>query len=88
MRERDDVDLAHAFEEIISLEARLRHEEAEQLRAALVTNRRIGMALGVLMGVRHLDEDQAWDALVKASRDSNRKVRDLAEVVIRDGTLP
>lgn len=88
MRERDDVDLAQAFEEIISLEARLRHEEVEQLRAALVTNRRIGMAIGVLMGVRHLDEDQAWATLVKASRDSNRKVRDLAEDVIRDGTLP
>ena len=46
------------------------------------------MAIGVLMGVRHLGEDQAWAALVKASRDSNRKVRDLAEDVIRDGTLP
>lgn len=88
MRERDDVDLAQAFEEILFLEARLRHEEVEQLRAALVTNRRIGMALGVLMGVRHLDEDGAWAAMVKASRDSNRKLRDVAEDVIRGGTLP
>jgi len=58
-------------------------EELEQLRAALVSNRRISMAMGILMIRRNLDEEQAFSYLRRVSQDSNRKLRDVAEDVIR-----
>ena len=58
-------------------------EEVDQLRAALVTNRRISMAMGILMRDRNVDEDQAFAYLRRVSQDSNRKLRDVAEDVIK-----
>lgn len=96
MQEQDDTaldtgsgtDLDAVLETLLAFEASAHRQEVDQLRKALVTNRRIGMAMGVLMGVRHVDEDQAWELLRKASRDSNRKLRDVADDVVRTGTLP
>lgn len=88
MAERDDLDLTEAFEEIIALEARLHLEEVDHLKRALVTNRRIGMAIGVLMGVHRITEGEAWARLVGTSRNSNRKLRDVAEDVVSAGDLP
>lgn len=88
MRERDDVDLVEALEALIALEAHQHHREVAQLKRALQTSRCIGMAVGVLMGVRRIAEDDAWELLRKASRNGNRKVRDLAEDVVRLGDLP
>ena len=62
--------------------ARAPSEEVEQLRAALVSNRRIGMAMGILMRDRNVDEDQAFAYLRRVSQDSNRKLRDVADDVI------
>src|SRR3954452_1615016 len=57
------------------------------LQTALVTARRIGMAMGVLMASRKVTEDGAVDLFRHASQHTGRKVRDLAEDVIRTGTL-
>jgi GAF domain-containing protein len=62
-------------------------EQNENLNAALVSSRRIGSAIGILM-VRHgLTEEAAFDRLRLASQHSHRKVRDLAEEVVFTGTL-
>lgn len=58
-------------------------EEVEQLRAALISNRRISMAIGILMRDQRIDEHQAFDYLRRTSQNANRKLRDVAEDVIR-----
>jgi hypothetical protein len=63
-------------------------EEVEQLRSALVSNRRISMAMGILMRDRNIDEDQAFAYLRHMSQHSNRKLRDVAEDVIVYRRLP
>ncbi len=62
-------------------------DEVEQLRTALVSNRRISMAIGILMRDRNIDEDQAFGCLRRVSQDSNRKLRDVAEEVIQHRRL-
>ena len=68
--------------------ARPPSEEVEQLRAALVSNRRISMAMGILMRDRNVDEDQAFAYLRRVSQHSNRKLREIAEDVIEYRRLP
>jgi GAF domain-containing protein len=70
-----------------ALRAAGEHDRAEHLERALRTNRRIGMAVGIIMRDRGLDEEAAFRALTKASQDSNTKVAQLAEQVVRTGTL-
>ena len=60
--------------------------EVHQLRTARDTNRRIGMAMGILMNQLHIDDQQAFDALRRTSQNTNRKLRDVAEDVIRRPT--
>jgi AmiR/NasT family two-component response regulator len=58
------------------------------LEFALETNRRIGIAIGIVMS-RYLQTDtQAFDSLRVVSQRSSRKLRDIAEDVIRTGALP
>jgi AmiR/NasT family two-component response regulator len=57
------------------------------LEVALATNRRIGIAVGILMCRLGVTEDQAFAVLRKHSQDNNVKVRDLAEEVIYTGSL-
>jgi hypothetical protein len=61
--------------------------KAANLEVALATNRRIGIAVGILMCRLRLTEDQAFAVLGKHSQDHNVKVRDLAEEVIYTGSL-
>ena len=63
-------------------------EEVAQLREALVSNRRIGMAMGILMRDRDVDEHEAFAALRRISQNSNRKLRDVAEDVIYQRRTP
>ncbi len=61
------------------------HEQANevaQLRSALISNRRISMAVGILMRDPDLDEHDAFDVLRRASQTQNRKLREIAEDVI------
>ena len=60
--------------------------EVDQLRIARDTNRRIGIAIGILMNRLHIDDEQAFDALRRTSQNTNRKLRDVAEDLIRRPT--
>ena len=62
--------------------------ERDNLRVALETNRSISAAVGVLMAMHHLTHDDAFDLLVRVSQHHNRKLRHVAEDVVRTGALP
>ena len=60
-----------------------------QLRQALQTNRTIGTAVGIVMGRYEIDDpERAFKALVRTSQQNNRKLRDIADELIRTGSLP
>jgi GAF domain-containing protein len=86
----DLVELGAIFAEhaAISLEAAVSEEKAENLQQALASNRRIGMAIGVLLNAYHCTEDQAFDMLRAVSQHQHHKLRDVAEDVILTGALP
>jgi AmiR/NasT family two-component response regulator len=71
------------------LQARVRsaEERADGLQRAVASNRRIGMAVGILMSQRRLTEDQAVELLKTHSQHRNVKMRELAETVVFTGTL-
>lgn len=60
----------------------------ENLRLALDSNRDIGAALGILMYSRKLTRDTAFELLRSTSQRAHRKLRDVAEDVLRTGQLP
>jgi len=60
---------------------------AQQLEQALITNRQIGEAMGILMATHHVTDSQAFDLLRIASQNTNRKLRDIAADVVTTGTL-
>ena len=74
---------------LADLRARVRTAEtkAANLEIALETNRRIGIAVGILMCRLQVTEDRALAVLCKHSQDHNVKVRDLAEEIIYTGSL-
>ncbi|WP_295696820.1 ANTAR domain-containing protein [Lapillicoccus sp.] len=63
-------------------------EQVRSLQAALLSNRRIGVAVGIVMNELRITESAAFEALRRFSMDSNRKLRDVAEDVIDTGELP
>ncbi|MGZ4508919.1 MAG: ANTAR domain-containing protein [Blastococcus sp.] len=82
----------HRFDllaELGRLQGRLRSAEgkAAGLERALATNRRIGIATGILMCRQQLTADQAVAILKAQSQHRNVKLRELAETVIYTGTL-
>lgn len=72
----------------IALEATYAVDKAAHLETALESNRRIGMALGILMAEHKLTEHQAFDLLRTASQRNHVKLRELAEQVILTGEAP
>ncbi|NUO35424.1 MAG: ANTAR domain-containing protein, partial [Dermatophilaceae bacterium] len=52
------------------------------------TSRRIGMAIGILMNVHKVTEDEAFALLRATSQNFNVKLRLVADDVARKGTLP
>lgn len=72
----------------LAVEARLQAQEAAHLQAALESSRQIGSAVGILMANDRLTSDEAFALLVQASRNLNRKLRDIADEVTRTGALP
>ena len=58
-------------------------EQVAQLKAALASSRRIAMAMGIVVRQLDVDEDEALDVLRKISQASNRKLRDVAEEIVR-----
>jgi transcriptional regulator with GAF, ATPase, and Fis domain len=61
-----------------------RTREAEQLNEALSSRKVIGQALGIVMERFGLDEDRAFQFLVRVSRNSNIKLRDVAARIVSE----
>jgi len=62
-------------------------EEVANLQNALQSNRRIGAATGIVMALHKVTEDRAFQLLRMASNQSNRKLADVADDVVRAGSL-
>ena len=62
-------------------------KEIEEIKVALITARRIGAAIGIVMATRSLTEDEAFIALREASKRSNRKLREVADELCRSGDV-
>jgi AmiR/NasT family two-component response regulator len=82
--------VAQAVESIRQLKAELAQARStiDNLEFALQTNRRIGMAIGIVMGQLAVTEEEAFTRLRIASQATNRKLRDVAEDVIYTGLPP
>jgi hypothetical protein len=72
----------------LALAALSERQRSRGLEEALVSNRLIGAAVGVLMTRHQMTDDQAVSALRRVSMDANRKLRDLADEVLLTGTVP
>lgn len=64
------------------------HEQNEHLRAALESNRDIGVAMGVIMALHKVSKQGAFDALRVASHHTHRKLAVIAREVAETGELP
>lgn len=63
-------------------------DTTNNLRIALQSRDMIGQAKGILMERFKLTPEQAFDLLITASQNTNRKLRDLAEHLSATGELP
>ena len=61
---------------------------ADNLQTALESRAVLDQAKGILMERHKLTADQAFQVLARASMATNRKVRDIAERLVRTGELP
>jgi AmiR/NasT family two-component response regulator len=77
---------AHRAE--VTKELNAAHRYIAHLQTALITNRTIAMAVGIVMARRGLTEDVAFEILRSRSQRENRKVRDLADEIVYTGDLP
>jgi AmiR/NasT family two-component response regulator len=57
------------------------------MEVALITCRRIGAAMGIIMAQRKVTEEQAFDLMRIASQHSHRKLREVADDVVLTGTI-
>jgi len=87
-------DEAEAIGTVLAAHAALafaRAREREQisgLEQAVASNRSIGMAIGILMAIRRIGQDEAFDLLRTVSQRTNRKLREIADEVVHTGQLP
>jgi ANTAR domain len=61
--------------------------KADHLRIALHSSRQIGAAIGIVMSAHKLTDEGAFQLLRAASQHTHRKLRDIADDVIRTGWL-
>lgn len=66
----------------VTLAALDRGEEATTLRRGLESNREIGKAIGLLMAMHDIDDDQAFQMLSKVSQEMNVKLAQVATQVL------
>jgi hypothetical protein len=66
----------------VAMAALDRGEEATTLRRGLESNREIGKAIGLLMAMHGIDDDQAFQMLSKVSQEMNIKLAQVASQVI------
>jgi GAF domain-containing protein len=64
------------------------HQLAGHLQAALESRATIDQAKGILMERHRLAADQAFQVLVRASMQTNTKLRDVADELVNTGLLP
>jgi AmiR/NasT family two-component response regulator len=62
-------------------------EQISHLEVALATNRRIGIAIGIVMTHHRVTDEQAFELLREKSQAHNQKLHDIAEGVIYTGRL-
>jgi AmiR/NasT family two-component response regulator len=60
-------------------------DRVANLEIALVSARRIGGAIGLIMALRRVSEAEAFEVLRQASRNRHRKLRDVADDVLLIG---
>jgi transcriptional regulator with GAF, ATPase, and Fis domain len=68
----------------VAINAIAQGEDAATLRRGLLSNREIGKAVGMLMLLHNISEDQAFDLLRRNSQDLNIKLADVARTVIEN----
>jgi len=83
----DDVEVAHAYADTAAAVIAVSHR-IEGLETALRTRHTIGLAQGVLRHRHGLGVDDAFQVLVRVSRQSNVRLRDLATEVVQENGLP
>ncbi|UQX88395.1 GAF and ANTAR domain-containing protein [Jatrophihabitans telluris] len=86
--ERTDMGAVFAAHAAISMEAAGAADRVGNLERALESNRRIGIALGILMARYRVTESQAFDMVRSASQHAHEKLRMIAEHVVLTGDLP
>lgn len=73
----------------VAINAVAKGEDAASLRRGLLSNREIGKAVGMLMALHDMTEEQAFDLLRSHSQALNIKLADVArEVIEKRGQLP
>lgn len=73
----------------VAINAVNKGEDAASLRRGLMSNREIGKAVGMLMMLHEMSEDDAFDLLRRHSQALNIKLADVArEVIEQRGQLP
>ena len=73
----------------VAINAVAKGEDAASLRRGLLSNREIGKAVGMLMLLHEMTEDQAFDLLRRHSQALNIKLAEVARAVIDNrGQLP
>jgi transcriptional regulator with GAF, ATPase, and Fis domain len=73
----------------VAINAVAKGEDAASLRRGLLSNREIGKAVGMLMLLHEMTEDQAFDLLRRHSQALNVKLAEVARAVIENrGRLP
>lgn len=73
----------------VAINAVAKGEDSASLRRGLLSNREIGKAVGMLMLLHDMTEDQAFDLLRRHSQALNIKLADVArEVIEKRGQLP
>jgi ANTAR domain len=85
---QEQVTLDHSLIEKLQASGDIERLEVENLRFALATCRRIGVAIGVIMTTEKVSQAVALDALTVSSEETNRKLRDVADYVTLTGELP
>ncbi len=73
----------------VALNAAASGETIDNLRQGLQSNREIGRAIGMLMLLNDISEEEAFDRLRRVSQEMNIKVAEVARAVVEErGQLP
>jgi hypothetical protein len=72
----------------VAVNAVAQGEDVSTLRRGLLSNREIGKAVGMLMMLHNVEEQEAFDVLRRYSQDLNIKIADVARTVIENRGKP